>query len=325
MTTKVLVAVDGGGSKTHLALFDDSGEVLAFVRTGTASPHHLGQDAAARTLTALIRGAFDDAGLGSTARPDHAALAMHGLDLPEEEESFQALARDIAGDVWVGNDIFAVLRTGTEHGWGVAVGAGSGMNAVGVHPDGTIARFLALGEISGDWGGGGDIGRKAIGAACRAVDGRGPQTALAHVVPEHYQFPGPLEVAIAFHRGDLDPRRIAEAARLVLALADDDDVAGAMVDRLATEIADLARAAATRAKLGMAPPVMLSGGLIQSGCPRLIERVGSTVAAGIGSKPTIAAAPPIAGAALIAADRAGLTDGAKHRLFATLAEEFAKG
>ena len=29
---------------------------------------------------------------------------------------------------------------------------------------------------------------------------------------------------------------------------------------------------------------MLSGGLIQSGCPRLIEKVGSTIAAAIGSR-----------------------------------------
>ncbi len=323
MTTNVLVAVDGGGSKTHLALFEGSGEVLAIVRTGTASPQHLGQDAAVRTLTGLIRGALDEAGLGADVRPDHAALAMHGLDLPEEEENFRALARSMAKDLWVGNDIFAVLRAGTEHGWGVAVGAGSGMNAVGVHPDGTIARFLALGEISGDWGGGWDLGQSAIGAACRAVDGRGPKTALAHAIPKHYQLPGPLEVAIAFHRGDLDRSRVPEAARLVLALADD-DVAGAMIDRLATEIADLARAAATRAKLGPAPPVVLSGGLIQSGCPRLIEKVSSTVAAATGSKPTIAAAPPIAGAALIAADRAGLTDRAKRRLSGALADEFAK-
>ena len=54
----------------------------------------------------------------------------------------------------VDNDTFAVLRAGTERGWGVAVVCGAGINCVGVSPDGRHARFPALGTITGDWGGG---------------------------------------------------------------------------------------------------------------------------------------------------------------------------
>ena len=58
----------------------------------------------------------------------------------------------------VRNDTFAVLRAGTERPWGVAVVCGYGTNCSGIGPDGRSFRFPAFGEISGDWGGGQDIG-----------------------------------------------------------------------------------------------------------------------------------------------------------------------
>lgn len=317
MSREVLLAVDGGGSKTHAVAFTLDGTVLAFVRSGTTSPHHLGLDGAKQALAALLQAAFARADLDPATRPRHATFAMHGLDLPREEDRFAVMCAGLADDLWVGNDIFAVLRGGTDHGWGVAVGAGSGMNAVGVHPDGTVARFLALGGISGDWGGGWDLGQAAIGAACRALDGRGPDTALVDAVPCHYGRPDAFEVAAAFTSGDLESPRIAEAARIVLDLADDDPVAGVLVDRLVQEIAAMAAAAARRAGLN-APPVILSGGLIQSGCPRLITGSTAAIWQAAGSVAMVAAAPPIAGAALLAADRATMSAAARTRLTAAI-------
>ena len=71
-----------------------------------------------------------------------------------------------------------ILRAGTERGWGVALVCGAGMNCVGVGPDGTHVRFPALGAITGDWGGGFDVGLAGLSAAARSEDGRGPKTAL---------------------------------------------------------------------------------------------------------------------------------------------------
>ena len=72
----------------------------------------------------------------------------------------------------VGNDTLAVLRAGTERGWGVAVVCGAGINCVGVAPDGRSVRFPALGRITGDWGGGYDVGLEALYVAARGEDGR---------------------------------------------------------------------------------------------------------------------------------------------------------
>ena len=47
-----------------------------------------------------------------------------------------SMLKRFAGHVVVGNDTLALLRAGTERGWGVAVVCGAGINCVGVGPDG---------------------------------------------------------------------------------------------------------------------------------------------------------------------------------------------
>jgi hypothetical protein len=59
----VVLAVDGGNSKTEAALVDRAGGVLGAARGPGASHHHLGVPAAMDTLEALVVAACHDAGL----------------------------------------------------------------------------------------------------------------------------------------------------------------------------------------------------------------------------------------------------------------------
>src|SRR4029453_7611832 len=103
----------------------------------------------------------------------------------------RAPGRAVAGRRWarrvlLHNDVFAVLRAGSEHAWGVGVVLGAGINCVGVAPDGREVRFPALGELSGDWGGRRAVGMAEVGAPLRGEDGRGPRPSLTRVVPGHF-------------------------------------------------------------------------------------------------------------------------------------------
>ena len=120
-------------------------------------------------------------------------------------------ARRLAGETLLFNDTFAALRAGTPDGWGVAVICGSGMNAVGRAPDGRVARFAGLGEIAGDRGGGSGLGMWGLGAAVRAVDGRGPATTLSALVPAHFGLDEPAAVTEALYCGP-DRRRPGRGA-----------------------------------------------------------------------------------------------------------------
>ena len=179
MTVPAVLAVDGGNSKTDVALVDAAGGVLGAARGPGASHHHLGVPAAMEALEALVGAACADAGVPAGDRPlaEVGVWCLAGLDFPADD---RAVAPAVAGRGWarrvlLHNDVFAVLRAGSARTWGVGVVVGAGMNCVGVAPDGREVRFPAIGELSGDWGGGRDVGVAAVVAACGARTGAGPR------------------------------------------------------------------------------------------------------------------------------------------------------
>jgi N-acetylglucosamine kinase-like BadF-type ATPase len=205
---------------------------------------------------------------------DLAVLLLAGLDFPDEEEAYRAEAerRGWATEIVVGNDTFAVLRAGTERGWGVAVTCGAGMNCVGVGPDGRQVRFPSLGAVSGDvMDGSGAVGLAAVTAAARSDDGRGPKTDLERLVPEYFGAANAVALARSIHGGTIPWRRLGELAPLVFEAAEHDTVAGEIVDRQAAEVVALVRAAVNRlGVVGDEVEVVLGGGVLQSGNRRLL-------------------------------------------------------
>jgi len=302
----MILAVDGGNSKTDVALVGTDGALLGHARGPLSSPHHLGLEASVELLGTLVA----EAGLNGQ-RATVAQVLLAGVDFPEEEQRLHdALApRAWAERLRVGNDTFAVLRAGTDRGWGIAVVCGAGINCVGVAPDGRHVRFPALGRITGDWGGGYDVGLEAIWAAARSEDGRGPKTPLEQLVPEHFGAETPLELAWAIHTGAIEQRRAVELAPLVLST--DDAVADSIVVRLAEEVVALVRATASRLALsGM--DVVLGGGVMRGATERLLDLIRDGLA-DIDLTLVRTSAPPIVGAALLALDELDVTDDTRAR------------
>jgi N-acetylglucosamine kinase-like BadF-type ATPase len=319
MTPRFVLAVDGGNSKTDLALVQADGTVVALRRGPASSPHHLGLEGAVDVLDRLLDEAAADAGLRRDGGPiaEIAELLLAGVDFPAEERRFlEAVgAQGWAQRARVANDTFAVLRAGTERGWGVAVVCGSGINCVGVAPDGRHARFPALGAITGDWGGGYDVGLEALSAAARSEDGRGPRSSLERSVPAHFALKTPSELAEAIHEGRIALRRVIELAPLVLTEAAHDAVAAAIVDRLAGEIVALVRVALDRLGLAHEPvEVVLGGGLFQAdgGLVAAVEPALHELGPQLAVHATTA--PPVLGAALLGLDELGGEGGAQERV-----------
>jgi N-acetylglucosamine kinase-like BadF-type ATPase len=330
MSAPLVLAVDGGNFKTDLALVRADGETLALVRGPQSSPHHLGIEGCVHVLEDLLATALHDAGLPNGTGPaaDVAHLLLAGVDFPSEEKDVHAAVSDrqLAKKISVGNDTFAVLRAGTERGWGVAVVCGSGINCLGVAPDGRQTRFPALGSITGDWGGGYDVGLAGVSAAARSEDGRGPKTTLEQAVPAHFGFTTPTELAEAIHRGQLQMPRVAEVAPVVVAEARTDAVAAGIMDQLAEEIATMARVAIERLKMqDEAVEVLVGGGLARAANGPLIDAVAERVR-DVAPAATVSStsSPPIVGAALLGLDELGADATANERLRRELGERFAR-
>lgn len=312
MTTSAVLAVDGGNSKTDVALIDVHGSVLGAVRGPGSSPHMLGLEGSMQVVDALIGSACDDAGI----RTSHGQIAefgawfMAGADLPAEERALHR-AIDRLGRTprnSVANDTFAVLRAGADEGWGVAVVVGAGINCVGRSPDGRRARFPSLGEITGDWGGGSDIGLAALGAAVRSEDGRSGPTRLRGDVADHFQRRRAVDVAIALHQHQFHEKRLLELAPFVVAAAEAEDGAAIeILNRQADEVASFAVAAIRRLRIArLVVPVVLGGSIMVALPSRFVTRIQAAVhAVAPNAHCSICSDRPIVGAALAALDLAG--------------------
>lgn len=310
-----VIAVDVGNSKTDVAIVAWDGAVVAARRGPTVSHQQVGAPGAAEGLGRLVVAALASAGLDPARRPvaELVACSAAGADFPPD---VRLIARGIRGlglapDEIVTNDCDAGLRAGASRSWGVCVICGSGMNCLGRSPRGHEARFMALGEVSGDWGGGSAIGQAGLAAAVRAWDGRGPATVLRRTVPAHFSVPNPESLTVALHRGRIAWSRHREIAPLVFAAATaGDPAAREIVDRQADEIVAWAAAAIRRVRLRrLDPDVVLAGGVFRSEDPAFYARIEAGVrAAAPRARLVRLGVPPVVGAALIGLDR--LTGGA---------------
>jgi N-acetylglucosamine kinase-like BadF-type ATPase len=325
----LVLAIDGGNVKTDLALVDTGGRLLSLVRGGQSSPHYLGNDGCVKMLGTLLGLAFAEArlDLDRSLPAATAQIMVAGADLPQE---LAALRAEIESLGWtqqlvVDNDTPALLRSGTDRGWGVGVVCGGGINCIGIAPDGRETRFPSLGAITGDWGGGYDVGIAALTAAARSADGRGPRTVLESAVPEYYGLAEPFDVARAIHLRELPSARLGELGRVVLPAADDDPVAAEIVARLTDEIVVMATVALKRLGLaGEDTDVVLGGGLIRAASQRAI----GAIAAGVhelapAANVIVAPTAPIVGAALLGFDALSVNSSAVARARSELGAAFA--
>jgi N-acetylglucosamine kinase-like BadF-type ATPase len=301
----IIIAVDGGGSKTDVVALDRDGSVVGRTAGTGSSPHFIGVEAAVRNIDELVRAVAGEAIVGQ------ANLYLSGLDLPSEIEIFTSAVAHLdwtTESTVIDNDLYALLRTGTSALDAVAVVCGSGINALGRRADGLTARFAALGVISGDWGGGTGLGESALWHAARHVDRRGSATTLTAAIPGIFGFRTIDDVIQAVHLGALSYGDLGRLAPVVFEHADGgDEIAGSLLDRQGDEIALMAASCIERLELeDRRVPVVLGGGVIAARHPRLMAVVQATLERRV---PMAfiehVADAPIIGAALLALESAG--------------------
>jgi N-acetylglucosamine kinase-like BadF-type ATPase len=319
-----VLAIDGGNSKTDVALVAADGTLLAAVRGGPSNHQVIGSERATKELTTLVRDVAELAGV-ATAGPvaRHTSACLAGTDLPVEEAELNELVQSLGWSATstVVNDTFAVLRAGQpDEGlhWGIGVVCGAGINCVGVAPNGRTTRFLSLGELSGDWGGGGELGPQALWWAVRAEDGRGPETELRTAVMAHFGLRSVEDVVIGMHLGTIHYSARHELVPLLFAVAGrGDKVARDVVLRQAREICLMVTVAAGRLGLSAAKevPVVLGGSLMTARDPLLSHSISDDLAAAMpGALICVVDVPPVVGAALLGLDHVGAEPTAAARL-----------
>jgi len=302
--TAAVLAVDGGNSKTDVALVAADGKLLSAVRGRTTSHQAVGLEEGLRRLTELVETAARQAGLDPAARPV-ARLGVHalagadfGADVRLLERGLRTTGLTEADEVV--NDCIGALWAGATDGYGIALVCGAGINAAAVAPDQRVARFDGIGDLSGDWGGGNAVATAGLGAAVRARDGRGPRTELERTIPAHFGLKRPAALTRAMYDKRIREDRLGELSPVVFATARaGDPVAREIIDRLADELTTMAIALATRLGIKRLPvDVVLAGGVFKTNDEAFFERIDAGVRTELPAANIIRLdVPPVAGAA----------------------------
>lgn len=316
----LVVAIDGGNSKTDVLMVDAAGTVLGSSHGPGVSPQNVGVAPCVEALDGLVLQALEAAGRPAS-RPFavHTAAYLAGLDFPREEEIFfgALAAKGWSASLEIGNDTLALLRAGTSDGIGVAVVCGAGINAIGVGPGGRVHGFPALGKTSGDWGGGLGLGEEALWWAARAEDGRGPGTGLHAAVAAHFEAASIAEVTQRLHFKELPRSALHALCPLLFAVASaGDEIAQEVVGRFVEEVSVMVAVILRRLELTKdAPQIVLGGGVLTGVKPQVIAEIGQRI---VKVAPRAAVkvvdVAPVVGAALFGLDKIGAEEAAKERL-----------
>ena len=226
---RVVLGVDGGGTKTHAVILDMNLEVIGEGLAGPSNPLRVG----ITNACAAIREAIDKACEQAKIRRTDIVAAEIGLAGARRQELRVRMRESLKtlgiGEVVVTSDAEIALYGATQGAPGLIVIAGTGSNCCGINSRGKKACAGGWGPIAGDEGGGAWIARRALRAIAHATDGRGPATTLTEVACAYFHVSDPSDLSTAIYAPTITNERLAGFGRDVVAAAK-------AKDRIAREI-----------------------------------------------------------------------------------------
>jgi N-acetylglucosamine kinase-like BadF-type ATPase len=237
---KYLIGIDGGGTKTDCAIADLSGKIIYQTVGKPSNFLIIGVEETVENLFAAIeeclfelKGDFSDVkqvviGVAGAGRKDDAELL---------EKSFLDYADDEGihfKGVKVVSDAQVALEGAFPGSAGCILIAGTGSILFGKDDKDTIHRVGGFGRLIGDEGSGYCIGRKALNAVSKEIDGRGEKTLITEMVNDKIDFGVSDKLVNKVYKEKLD---IASIAKIVIeAAAKGDNIANKILSNEADEL-----------------------------------------------------------------------------------------
>ena len=221
--SKVILGIDGGGTKTHACLVDLDGNIVATAANGGANWERIGVAAVQKNLDEIIDAVCAKASVDRSDIVD-STFALAGVDWEEDKKLLAPVVSALAldGKCQLINDSFAALFAGIPTGIGCVSIAGTGGKSAGRSSTGSVQ---TMGMELGEGGGAGQLVDTALDLIARAHHGIKEKTALYKELPAAVGFDDPVEFFTAVARGRVSLDE--SLAPLIFSLADQGD-AGAI-------------------------------------------------------------------------------------------------
>src|SRR5438128_3302381 len=256
-----VLGIDAGGTKTVCLLANEHVEVLSAGRSTAVNLHTSGELEVEKVLHEVMESAIGDREIVPAA----ICLGIAGVDRDDEARTVRAIMRRIGhkARVLVVNDALIALAAGVGDAPGIVIIAGTGSIVYGRNARDEAARAGGWGHIIGDEGSGYWIGREALAAVMRAVDGRGPATRLTDDVLAHFDIADTSRLPRIVYDREVPRMSVAALGPIVQRASDlGDAVATRILERAADELVLAARSVATRLEMrGDAFTFVLAGGI----------------------------------------------------------------
>ena len=253
-----VIGIDGGGTKTRLAVCAPDGTLLRRETLGAFNLSAIGEDGFRRRTEEILALCGDMRGCGAIC------VGGAGVSGAAAGEILRAelAAHGFAGKLLLCGD-HEIALAGAMQTPGCVLIAGTGSVCYGKNAAGETFRCGGGGHIIDDPGSGYTLGRDALAAALRTEDGRLSENALHAAVMDAvggHDIQGIFDFVYFSRRGKSD---IAALAPLVLRCAEQGDaVSLAILRRGAAELARLVSAVTGRLGRDKKSPCALAGGLL---------------------------------------------------------------
>lgn len=205
---KYIVAYDGGGTKTHIAVYDINGNCY-FEKIGSGSNY---TSCGPTKFISVVGGLYQDALLAlelETTDILYVSLGLSGADLEEDYriindlciEIFQETKFNVVNDAWI------IMRSGLKESHGAVAISGTGTNAAAINRNGSKAIMRSLGFTTGTYGGGLDIAREGLHYAFRSEELTYQKTLLEIEIPKLFGKETMNELVGYFYPEDIVPKK----------------------------------------------------------------------------------------------------------------------
>jgi N-acetylglucosamine kinase-like BadF-type ATPase len=176
------LGIDVGSSKTHALIADERGKCIGFGKAGGGNHQGVGYERLSEVLRKSFVEACESSGV-EKSQITGAGFGVAGFDFPSEKEDHLLAIRPLglSCPLEVVNDGANGLISGTSHGVGVNVTAGSGINARGRNRNGKQGRIVGNGIEFGEYGGAIEIVFRAMQFVNFAWIKRIPPTKLTRI------------------------------------------------------------------------------------------------------------------------------------------------
>jgi len=268
----VILGLDCGGTKTVAIAGDLNGKIIGHGTAGAANPLSVGVERSLENIVTAVKNATSQ--LGNTIEIKSLYVGMAG-GRPRALRNMDRAVRltpflRITGPRVMDHDLRTALYSGLPNGDGIVLIVGTGSAVFGVNKKGEDVIVSGWNHWLGETGGY-EMGMKAIIAATRSFDGRGPKTVLEEVVKEKFALKDffadlPLTIRAPF----IDSPKIASLAPFVTEAAmKGDKTSKRIVEEMIDEMDCSIKAAAKRVGIKDNLNVVLVGGAFRSKLPIL--------------------------------------------------------